>query len=67
MDQRSTFEMNSGDILVFDPSSEAAIVHGVAGVVSSREASKTEVVLGAKFDVLRSSRFGVQCRVMFTE
>lgn len=67
MDQRSTFEMNSGDILVFDPSSEAAIVHGVAGVASSREASKTEVVLGAKFDVLRSSRFGVQCRVMFTE
>ena len=32
MAQRYTFNMNSGDILVFDPSSEAAIVHGVAGV-----------------------------------
>ena len=68
MDQRHTFNMNSGDILVFDPSSEAAIVHGVAGVLPyEEETSKHAAEMGAKFDHLRSSRFGVQCRVILTQ
>jgi|EP00505_MAST-04D_sp_SCG-Rhode-Island_P001161 hypothetical protein len=67
MTQRHTFDMKSGDVLVFDPSSEAAIVHGVAGVACGEEAAQTGDELGARFDILRSSRFGVQCRVTFME
>eukprot|EP00756_Hemistasia_phaeocysticola_P045033 Hpha_TRINITY_DN18804_c0_g1::TRINITY_DN18804_c0_g1_i1::g.26345::m.26345 len=67
MAQRHTFDMNSGDVVVFDPSSKAAVVHGVAGVVCEEEASIRGDELGAKFDVLRSSRFGVQCRVSLVE
>ncbi|VEU36034.1 unnamed protein product [Pseudo-nitzschia multistriata] len=67
MAQRHTFDMNSGDVLVFDPSSEAAVVHGVASVASGEEGSVRGDELVARFDVLRSSRFGVQCRVSFVE
>jgi hypothetical protein len=65
MTQRHTFDMNSGDVLVFDPSSQAAILHGVAGVGFGEEAFVTGEELGTRFDVLRRSRFGVQCRVAF--
>lgn len=64
MAQRHTFAMNSGDVLVFDPSTEAAIVHGVADVLSVGEEDSE---LSDRFNVLRSSRFGVQCRVMLNE
>eukprot|EP00960_Hanusia_phi_P010266 300105-Hanusia_phi.AAC.2 len=66
MAERHTFEMESGDVLVFDPSSEAAVVHGVDGVAcGEEEASSSRMAeLGAgEFEVLRHSRFGVQCRV----
>eukprot|EP01052_Picozoa_sp_SAG31_P032509 SAG31_NODE_3573_length_4113_cov_4.139013_7_plen_248_part_00 len=68
MAQRHTFEMKSGDALVFDPSSEAAVLHGVDGVARGEEkvdARRTE--LGGEFEVLRHSRFGVQCRVSLAE
>ena len=64
MAQRHAFDMKSGDVLVFDPSSEAAVVHGVAGVLPANEKGGE---LGTRFDVLRTSRFGVQCRVALTE
>ena len=70
MTQRHTFDMSSGDILVFDPSSEAAVVHGVAGVASCEEDASArggDDPLGTRFDVLRSSRLGVQCRVSLAE
>ena len=67
MTQRHTFDMNSGDVLVFDPSSQAAILHGVAGVAFGEEAIVTGEELGTRFDVLRRSRFGVQCRVALME
>jgi len=71
MAQRHTFEMKSGDALVFDPSSEAAVVHGVIGVACREEeasAGRDELeALGERFDILRSSRFGVQCRVSLVE
>ena len=35
--------------------------------VESGEEGGTSEELGARFDVLRSSRFGVQCRVSFVE
>ena len=71
MAQRQTIEMKSGDALVFDPSSEAAVVHGVTGVAREEEGASARGdelgargdELGARFEVLRSSRFGVQCRV----
>jgi len=67
MARRHNFKMESGDVLVFDPSSEAAVVHGVIGVVCGEEESSARgdelEKLGERFDVLRSSRFGVQCRV----
>ena len=67
MDQRHTFEMKSGDALVFDPSSEAAIVHGVASIACDGEASARVDGFASRFEVLRSSRFGVQCRVSLVE
>ena len=71
MAQRHTIRMKSGDALVFDPSSEAAVVHGVTGVAREEEGASARGdelgargdELGARFEVLRSSRFGVQCRV----
>jgi len=82
MVRRHTFVMNSGDVFVFDPSSEAAIIHGVASVAGvanpysnsnpdpcGKGSSVRELVdeLGARFHVLRSGRFSVQCRVSFVE
>ena len=55
-----SFEMQSGEILVFDPSSEAAILHGVAGVGGAQSCARE---LGDRFEALRGSRSGVQCRV----
>ena len=66
MARRYTFEMKSGDALVFDPSSEAAVVHGVDGILRGEEEASARGgahELIAEFDVLRYSRFGVQCRV----
>ena len=68
MAQRLAFEMKSGDALVFDPSSEAAVLHGVDGVACGKEgASSIAGELGGEFEVLRHSRFGVQCRVSLVE
>ena len=70
MARRHTFEMKSGDALVFDPSSEAAIVHGVIGIACAEEEASARgdelEALVEKFDVLRSSRFGIQCRVLLS-
>ena len=60
-EERQTFEFNSGDLLVFDASSEAAIVHAVLGV---NEGSCPEG-LGERFPVLTGHRYGVQCRFSF--
>ena len=59
------FQFNSGDVLVFDQSSEAAIVHGVKSI--------NEHESGADFCMMNGNdcmptdfgryRFGVQCRV----
>ena len=69
MAERHTFEMKSGDALIFDPSSEAAVLHGVDGVACCAEeaASAGEAELGRDFEDLRQSRFGVQCRVSLVE
>ena len=69
MAQRHTFEMKSGDALVFDPSSAAAVVHGVDGVAHGEEEALARGVelRGGEYEVLRHSRFGVQCRVSLVD
>jgi len=56
------FELQSGDALVFDPSSAAGIAHEVCGI---GEAETCPAGLGERFAELRRFRYGVQCRVRF--
>ena len=57
------FKFGSGDLLVFNASTEAALLHGVVGIdaVGSGEGA----LLGEKFPVLQKHRYGVQCRMTF--
>jgi hypothetical protein len=56
------FQLRSGDLLVFNASSRAAITHGVLSI--DAEGSGPEL-LARRFPVLRNHRFGVQCRMRF--
>jgi len=62
MDGFRELELQSGDALVFDPSSGAGIVHEVAGVGGEETCPAG---LGERFAELRRCRYGVQCRVRF--
>ena len=53
---RQMFRFNSGDVLVFDPSSDAAIVHGVKSI------NGDDYPLNCP-DEFQQFRFGVQCSV----
>lgn len=76
-DRRHEFAMKSGNVLVFDPSSKARILHGVTGVfllddLDDCGANENDRMTwwwkeerGDEFSVLRTSRFGVQCRMSF--
>jgi hypothetical protein len=55
---KQTLSLSSGDLLVFDASTEANILHGVEGIV---EGTCPEG-LGER---LREHRYGVQCRLKF--
>ena len=63
MKEREIIELRSGDCLVFDPSSTAAILHGVDVVIEDNKSNERWTECGEKFEVLCGSRFGVQCRV----
>ena len=63
MKEREIIELQSGDCLVFDPSSNAEILHGVDGVFEVNKSNERWTECGKKFEVLCGSRFGVQCRV----
>jgi hypothetical protein len=69
MPEKKTFEMKSGDVLVFDPSSNAAILHGVDDVFEDEDMNAIIAAAGfrEKFEVLCCSRYGVQCRVHFAD
>ena len=62
MKDKKVFKFKSGDLLVFDASTKAAILHSVVNIDNS---SSCPVELGNKFNVLQTNRFGVQCRVHF--
>ena len=56
--KRQMIKFESGDVLVFDPSSDAAIVHGVKSISSEHLNEEEECP-----DDFQKYRFGVQCRV----
>ena len=56
------FQFNSGDVLVFDPSSDAAIVHGVESINNDGDDFFPSDSVGCP-EEFRQYRFGVQCRV----
>ena len=62
METKRIFKFNSGDLLVFDASTEAAVLHEV---VSIDDGTSCPDELGSVFDVMKTHRFGVQCRVHF--
>ena len=56
----------SGDALVFDPSTEAKLLHSVDGI--ERDASFSGSELERAFpELTKGHRLGVQCRVLFSE
>ena len=57
------FKFNSGDMLIFDASTEAKILHGVTSIDSSITTESQEI--GKLFPVLTNHRYGVQCRLYF--
>jgi hypothetical protein len=60
MDSPNHFKFRSGDLLVFNASTEAAILHGV---MSIDDEDTCPGKLGDAFQELRSHRYGVQCRL----
>ena len=60
--EKREFQFKRGDVLVFDPSSEAAIVHGVKSIGHDEDsffAGKDDCIS----EDFRRYRYGVQCRV----
>lgn len=57
------FKLFSGDVLVFNASTEAAILHAVESIDES--ASAAGASLACQFPVLRGNRYGVQIRMHF--
>ena len=55
--EKQQFRFRSGDVLVFDPSSDAAIVHGVSSIYGD------EAPLSDSPEDFQKFRFGVQCRI----
>ena len=62
-DAPKRFKLYSGDVLVFNASTEANILHGVESIDES--ASELGEALANRFPVLQSHRYGVQCRMYF--
>ena len=68
---RMNFKLCCGDVLVFDASTKAAILHSVVSIDEASPgdattgAGDTHQWLGRQFPTLRKHRFGVQCRMYF--
>ncbi|GMH65235.1 hypothetical protein TrST_g9533 [Triparma strigata] len=59
MPKTERVELKSGDVIVFDASTEAKVEHGVEGIVEG----SCPKFMEKRGEVLKSHRFGVQCRV----
>ena len=57
--QKKDFKFCSGDMLIFDSSTEAKILHGISSIDSTIKNEK----LCKHFPVMDNHRFGVQCRI----
>ena len=66
MEKSRVLAFGSGDALVFDPSSEAKLLHSVDGI--EKDSSAPGSVLERAFpELIAGHRIGVQCRVSFSE
>merc|ERR1712118_612258 len=62
MAAKRVFPLHSGDVLVFNPSTKAGLLHSVVDIA---EESSCPSALAQRFPVLGKHRFGVQCRVSY--
>jgi len=63
MDVQKQFKFCSGDLLIFNASSQAAILHSVMSI--DETGSELGELLGSRFPMLQNHRYGVQCRMYF--
>jgi len=61
MEAQKQFKFCSGDLLIFNASSRAAILHSVMSI--DETGSKLGALLSSKFPVFQNHRYGVQCRM----
>ena len=61
MTDKTTIQLKSGDLMVFDASTTGNILHVISGV---RESS-CPAELASKFSILQNHRYGIQLRVRF--
>ena len=59
MERGKAFDLESGDMLVFDASTAANVLHAVKGIKEGSCPSH----LAERSEVMRAHRYGVQCRV----
>lgn len=62
MEARNNFKFHSGDMLVFNASTKAKILHGVMNIDGEETCPGW---LATQFPVLKNHRYGVQCRMHF--
>ena len=66
MATEKTFKFRSGDMLVFDASSKASILHSVVSIDDeATSTTRAGELLGREFPILQNHRYGVQCRMNF--
>mmetsp|Transcript_21691 Transcript_21691/g.43905 ORF Transcript_21691/g.43905 Transcript_21691/m.43905 type:complete len:219 (-) Transcript_21691:187-843(-) len=63
MGEQKHFKFCSGDLLVFNASSRAALLHSVVSI--DETGSELGELLGSLFPALQKHRYGVQCRMYF--
>ena len=63
MDNQKHFKFHSGDLLIFNASTKAKLLHSVVSI--DPEGNDDASTLGKLFPSLLNHRYGVQCRVHF--
>jgi len=65
MEEKRCFKFESGDMLVFNASTRAGILHGVLGIDEWGTPGSSGELLATRFPTLQRHRYGVQCRMHF--
>ena len=63
MDKQTHFKFHSGDLLIFNASTKAALLHSVVSI--DKEGNEDAKILGEQFPSFWNHRYGVQCRMHF--